>query len=113
MRTALIDVSSQRDMYFLVFLHLGTRRCWISPATVHPDSAWSCQQARNFLMHAENVHLPPKSVLRDNNAKYTPQYDAAFKSSDAEIVKDTPQSSNLRARDAPDSPHRRLWWSVD
>lgn len=27
------------DLYFLVFLHLGTRRCWISPCTASPDSA--------------------------------------------------------------------------
>ena len=27
------------DVYFLVFIHLGTRRCLISPSTVHPDSA--------------------------------------------------------------------------
>ena len=85
------------DVYFLVFLHLGTRRCWISPSTVHPDSAWACQQARNFLMHAEDVQLPPKYVLRDNDAKYTSQYDEVFKSSDAVIVKNTPQSPNLRA----------------
>ncbi len=63
------------DVHFLVFVHLGTRRCWISPSTIHPDSAWSCQQARNFLMHAEDVELPPKYVLRDNDAKYTVAFD--------------------------------------
>ena len=28
------------DVYLLVFLHLGSRRVWISPSTVQPDSAW-------------------------------------------------------------------------
>ena len=86
------------DVYFLVFLHLGTRCCWISPSTVHPDSAWSCQQARNFLMHSEDIELPPKYVLRDNDAKYTVAFDEVFKSIDAEVLKNTPQSPNLRAR---------------
>lgn len=85
------------DVYFLVFLHLGTRRCWISPSTVSPDSAWSCQQARNFLMHAEDVMLPPKYVLRDNDGKYTTQYDDVFESNGSEVVKTTPMSPNLRA----------------
>jgi len=85
------------DVYFLVFLHLGTRRCWISPSTVHPDSAWACQQARNFLMHSEDIELPPEYVLRDNDAKYTVAFDEVFKSIDAEVVKNTPQSPNLRA----------------
>lgn len=61
------------------------------------DAARSCQQARNFLMHADDVQLPPKYVLRDNDAKYTPQYDAIFESSDAEIKRNTPASPNLRA----------------
>lgn len=85
------------DLYFLVFVHLDTRRCWISPCTVHPDSAWTCQQARNFLMHAEDVELAPKYVMRDNDVKYTPQYDEVFKASDAKVVKNTPWSPNLRA----------------
>ena len=85
------------DVYFLVFLHLGTRRCWISPSTVNPESAWCCQQARNFMMHAEDVELPPRYVMRDNDVKYRPEFDTVFESSDAEVVKNTPASPNLRA----------------
>ena len=92
-----MDFPGGVDVYFLMFLHLGTRRCWISPSTVHPDSAWSCQQTRNFLMHAEDVQLPPNYVLWDNHAKYTAAFDEVFKSIDAEVVKNTPQSPNLRA----------------
>jgi putative transposase len=85
------------DLYFLVFVHLGTRRSWISPCTLHPDSAWTCQQARNFLMHAEDVELPPKYVMRDNDVKYTTQFDEVFRASDTEIKRNTPASPNLRA----------------
>jgi putative transposase len=49
------------DLYFLVFLHLGTRRCWISQCTESPRPAWGEQQARNFLMHADDVDLRPRS----------------------------------------------------
>lgn len=28
------------DLYLLIFIHLETRRCWISPCTASPDSAW-------------------------------------------------------------------------
>jgi hypothetical protein len=47
------------DVYLLVFLHLGSRRVWISPRTVQPDSAWVSLQARNFLMVAEDMGLAP------------------------------------------------------
>ncbi|MDB5384383.1 MAG: Integrase core domain protein [Planctomycetaceae bacterium] len=66
------------DLYFLVFIHLGTRRCWISPSTMSPESAWVCQQARNFLMHTEDVNLPHRFVMRDNDAKYSAAFDAVF-----------------------------------
>lgn len=48
-------------------------------------------------MHAEDVQLSPKYVMRDNDAKYTVQFDKVFESGDAEIKRNTPASPNLRA----------------
>ncbi|MCL6506364.1 MAG: integrase core domain-containing protein, partial [Bryobacteraceae bacterium] len=85
------------DLYFVVFLHLGTRRCWISPCTLSPDSAWVSQQARNFLMDAEDLELAPKYVMRDNDTKFTAQFDEVLKTSGAKVKRNTPLSPNLRA----------------
>ncbi|MCA9110958.1 MAG: integrase core domain-containing protein, partial [Planctomycetaceae bacterium] len=85
------------DLYFLVFLHLGTRRCWISPCTVSPDSAWVSQQAKNFLMDAEDMELTPRYVMRDNDTKFSAQFDEVFKTSGVQIKRTVPLSPNLRA----------------
>jgi putative transposase len=85
------------DLYFVLFLHLGTRRCWISPCTLSPESAWVSQQAKNFLMEADDLNLMPKSVMRDNDTKFSAQFDAVIESSGAEIKRNTPLSPNLRA----------------
>jgi putative transposase len=85
------------DLYFVVFLHLGTRRCWISPCTLSPDSAWVSQQAKNFLMDAEDLELAPKYVMRDNDTKFTAQFDEVFKTSGVEVKRTVPFSPNLRA----------------
>ena len=85
------------DLYFLVFLHLGTRRCWISPCTLSPDSAWASQQAKNFVMVAEDLQLTPQYVMRDNDTKFTAQFDEVIKTSGAEVKRNTPLSPNLRA----------------
>ena len=85
------------DVYLLVFLHLGSRRVWISPSTVQPDSAWVSLQARNFLMVAEDMGLPPEYVMRDNDAKFSAQFDDVLKSSGAIVKRNTPLSPNLRA----------------
>ena len=73
------------DIYLLVFIHLGTRRCWISPCTAHPDSAWVVQQGKNFVMVAEDLQLTPKYMMRDNDTKFTAQFDEVIKTSGAEV----------------------------
>jgi putative transposase len=85
------------DVYLLVFLHLSSRRVWISPSTVQPDSAWVSLQARNFLMVAEDRGLSPKHLLRDNDAKFSRKVDDVFKTSGVEIKRTVPMSPNLRA----------------
>ncbi len=85
------------DVYLLVFLHLGSRRVWISPSTVQPDSAWVSLQARNFLIVADDMGLPPEYIMRDNDAKYSAQFDEVLKSSGAQVKRNTPMSPNLRA----------------
>jgi putative transposase len=85
------------DLYFLVFLHLGTRRCWISPCTAHPVPSWVSQQALNFLMECEDETQPTRFVMRDRDVKYTEGFDEVFKASGIQVLKNTPQSPNLRA----------------
>ena len=85
------------DVYFLVFIHIGSRRIWISPCTEHPDSAWTTQQARNFAMHIDEENLPCNILMRDNDTKYPASFDAVFKSIDCGVKRTTPMSPNLQA----------------
>lgn len=60
------------DPYLLVFIHVASRKVWISSATEHPDSAWVAQQARNFCME-----LPEGErglVFHDSDTKFTEQF---------------------------------------
>ena len=42
------------DLYFLVFIHVETRRIWVSPCAANPTGEWTTQQARNFQMHLQD-----------------------------------------------------------
>ncbi len=75
------------NLYVLVFLHIGTRRLWLSPATRQPDAAWVTSQAEGFLAHAETEHLPTTIMLRDNDVKYPPEFDEVLKSAGLEVPK--------------------------
>ena len=85
------------NLYVLVFLHIGTRRLWLSPATRQPDAAWVTQQAEGILAHAKTEHLPATIMLRDNDVKYPPDFDAVLKSAGLDVPKMPVRSPNLRA----------------
>ena len=85
------------DVYLLVCLHLGTRRIWITPCTLNPDSAWVAQQARNFQMAAVDLGLPVKYLVHDNDTKFTQQFDDLFESAGTEVVKTAIAAPNQQA----------------
>lgn len=85
------------DLYFLVFIHIETRRIWVSPCTANPTGEWTTQQARNFAMHVEEHGLRCEIIQRDNDAKYIDSLDSVFTSVGARIKRTTHQSPNLQA----------------
>ena len=85
------------EMYFLVFIHIGSRRIWISPCTAKPSGEWTTQQARNFSMHLLDENLPCTLMQRDQDTKYVQAFDEVFTSSGCTVKKTTPRSPNLQA----------------
>jgi len=86
-----------RDLYVLVFLHVETRRVWISPSTFHPDDTWVKQQAVTFLEHAKQIELPPKLLMHDRDTKFTKAFDAIFDAAGAEGKQTAFRSPNTNA----------------
>ena len=62
------------DLYLLVFLHIGSRKVWVSSTTAHPDSAWVAQQARNFCMDLPDGDRQKALVFHDRDTKFTKQF---------------------------------------
>jgi putative transposase len=85
------------DVYVLFFLHVGSRRVYVSGITAHPDGVWMKQQARNVAMHFAEQAEKPTLLLRDNDTKYTREFDAILESEGVEVKKVTPASPNLNA----------------
>jgi putative transposase len=85
------------DLYFLVFIHLGTRRIWVSPCTANPTGDWTTQQARNFNIFLQEEELPCTILQRDQDTKYAQEFDDVFTGDGRKIKKTTPKSPNLQA----------------
>ncbi|XZE51510.1 integrase core domain-containing protein [Planctomycetaceae bacterium SH139] len=85
------------DLYFLVFIHVETRRIWVSPCTINPTGEWTTQQARNFQMHLQEEGLPCEILQRDQDTKFIDAFDEVFRSTGCIIKKTCPRSPNLQA----------------
>jgi putative transposase len=85
------------DLYILVFIHIETRRIWVSPCTANPTGEWTTQQARNFEMYLQDEGLPCEIQQRDQDSKYVGSFDEIFLSTGCKIKKTCPRSPNLQA----------------
>ena len=85
------------DLFIIVLIHIGTRRIWVSPSTANPNSKWVAQQARNFLMHSEDIGLEPEVLMHDRDTKFTSEFDEIIKSTGCEIKQTPIRSPNLQA----------------
>jgi len=84
------------DAYFLVFIHVGSRRVWVSNATFNPTGDWTAQQARNFIIHLAERGEMIRHLIRDLDTKFVvSKFDQIFKTEGAKIVRIPPRSPNL------------------
>ena len=68
------------DLYLLVFLHIGSRKVWISAPTAHPDAAWITQQGRNFCMDVADREEKADIIMHDADTKFTKEFKELLKS---------------------------------
>lgn len=58
-----------RLAFCLAFIHVGSRRVFLSPATYEPNERWVMQQARNVTMWLDEQGLKARFLLHDRDAK--------------------------------------------
>ncbi|MCC7085003.1 MAG: DDE-type integrase/transposase/recombinase [Pirellulales bacterium] len=86
-----------RDLFVLVFLHVETRRVFVSPATSHPDETWVCEQANAFVNHARKVKLGNDLVMHDRDTKFTAKFKATLTTAGISIRLSPYRSPNMVA----------------
>jgi putative transposase len=82
------------DAYVLVFIHLGSRQVFMSPATFNPSEDWVLQQARNASMWLQDIGIQSTHLIRDRDTKFSRRFDQFWKDSGTEIIK-TPVRSPM------------------
>jgi putative transposase len=75
------------DAYVLVFIHLGSRRIFMSPATFNPTENWVLQQSRNASMRFEDMGINIRYLIHDRDTKYSQRFRAFWKSEKAKCIR--------------------------
>ncbi len=70
-----------------MFIHLGSRKVFVSPATLTPTGAWMQQQSRNVRMWAEEQGIDLRFLIHDRDTKFTDAFNEPFKREDGGVVK--------------------------
>ena len=85
------------DLYVLLFIHVGSRRVFVSGVTAEPRAAWVAQQARNASMQMSEWRLPASRVFIDHDSKFTRDFDAVFEAEGTAVQRVGPVAPNLNA----------------
>jgi putative transposase len=86
-----------RQVFAMAFIHVATRRVFVTPATFQPDSTWMTAQAHAFLAHAEQQNLRCETIIRDHDGKYTSDFDRVFQKRGIAMKPVGPRAPNLNA----------------
>jgi putative transposase len=87
----------KRQAYLMLFIHLGSRKVWLSSATYSPDEAWVKQQGPNAMMWMADHRIETTHLIRDRDAKFSRAFDRLIKSSGIGIVRTPVQAPNANA----------------
>lgn len=93
-----VSASGIRDLYVLVFLCLETREVIVTESTPHPDSAWVCKQAENFIELTGSREQKPAVVMHDRDKKFTREFTSVVEGAGIRMNPLPVASPNLNGR---------------
>jgi len=72
--------------YGLAFVHLDSRKVFVSPSTLNPTEEWMRQQARNVSIWADEEGIDIRFLIHDHDSKFTKEFDEHFRRDDGGSV---------------------------
>ena len=87
----------RKQFFALAFLHLDTRRVFVTPSTMNPNGAWLKKQTEAFIEYAKEQGIDPGIVTRDGDFIFQHGFDATLKSAGFKPKRIVYRSPNLNA----------------
>jgi putative transposase len=92
-----LTLAGVREFFVLAFIHVGTRRVFVTPATMHPTEEWCQLQAKAFCRRAQANGPPLERVYHDRDTKYGRGFDAELAMHGVKGIRIAPRSPNMQA----------------
>jgi putative transposase len=90
-------IAGIRQYFLLAFIHIGTRRVFVTEATRNPTEQWCRVQAAEFCRHAQTNGLTAEFVYYDRDSKYGRAFDSELARHGVKGRRIAPQSPNMQA----------------
>ncbi|HEY2058320.1 MAG TPA: IS481 family transposase [Amycolatopsis sp.] len=87
-----VDTVFLRRLYVLFFVEHDRRRVHLVGVTAHPTATWVTQQARNLLMGLGERVDSLRFLIRDQDTKFTPAFDAVFTAAGITVLRSPVQA---------------------
>ncbi len=85
------------DAYVLVFIHLGSRRVFMTPPTFNPDDQWLKIQIRSAAMWLDGIGVNPKLLIHDGDKKFGKMFKEFWRTEGVRCLKIPPRSPQANA----------------
>jgi transposase InsO family protein len=83
--------------HVLFFIDIASRSVHIAGVTVHPDSAWMMQVARNITAVGDGFLCGKRHLILDRDAKYSADFCNFLAREGVDVIRLPPRSPNLNA----------------
>ena len=80
-----------------MFLHVGSRKVFVTEASKKPDAAWMKCQAKAFVRHVEGEGMQVDIVMRDRDGKFMDDFDTVLRDAGAKMVRTAIRAPNQNA----------------
>jgi hypothetical protein len=92
-----LDTLLLQTVYVWCFIELGTRRVHLAGCTMHPNSAWVTQQARQLVWVLEDRAPAIHFLIHHNATKFTTTFDSIFQSEGITVIHTPFRAPNANA----------------
>jgi putative transposase len=86
-----------RQCFVLAFVHVGSRKVFVTEATFKPDTVWMQAAAESFIEHTQQTETGATLLMRDRDSIYIPDFDGALSAAGIEVKKVGFRSPNMNA----------------